>query len=240
MNSPPLSLEPAPHPASPVSSFWKRNVVTWVSAVAGTALSALPIGGVVVLSHVLATPVSAGEFNPVLDPGDPAPAWKALPGVDGKPHALADLQAAPAVVVVFTCNSCPYAVDVEDRLIALAKANAERKVAVVAINVNKTPEDSLEKMRQRATDKGFPFPYLYDASQQIARDFGAIRTPEWFVLDGQRRVVYMGSLDDSPSGKDVTKPYVQAAINAVLAGKQPAIAETAPIGCNIRYRRARR
>lgn len=188
----------------------------------------------------LGSPASAGKYNRVLDIGDPAPAWEGLPGVDGQTHSLEALDEAKAVVVAFTCNSCPYAVDVEDRLIELAKRYQPQGVAVVAINVNKIDEDALPAMKSRANERGFNFPYLFDESQQIARDYGARNTPEFFVLDGKRRVAYMGSLDDSPDGKDVNERYVEAAIQAVLAGEQPEVSETVPIGCLIRYERDRR
>jgi peroxiredoxin len=131
----------------------------------------------IVLWLDLSAVVSAGEFNEVLNIGDAAPAWKDLPGVDGKRHSLADLQKFPAVLVVFTCNSCPVAQDYEDRLIALANQHAD-KLAVVAINVNRIPADSLPNMQARAKERKFPFAYLFDESQQIAKQYGAVFTPE--------------------------------------------------------------
>ena len=94
--------------------------------------------------------VNAGEYNPVIDIGDEAPTWKDLPGVDGKKHSFDDLKDSAIVVVVFTCNSCPYAVDYEDRIMKIAKDYQSKGVAIVAINVNKVPEDSLDKMKERA------------------------------------------------------------------------------------------
>lgn len=181
-----------------------------------------------------------GQFNQKLDIGDAAPAWKQLPGVDGQKHSLGDLSDQKVVVVVFTCNSCPYAVDSENRLIALQRQYADRGVAVVAINVNKVEEDLLPAMKEKASERGFDFPYLFDETQQIAREFGAIYTPEFYVLDSERRVVYMGAMDDSPDGRAVTKRYVQAAIDAALSGEEPEISETPPIGCRVRYERVRR
>lgn len=182
----------------------------------------------------------AGEYNPVLNIGDPAPAWKDLPGVDGQTHSLADLKQSQAVVLVFTCNSCPYAVDYEERIIALTKQFASRDVAVVAVNVNKVPEDSLDEMKARAKSQGFNFSYLFDDSQQIARDYGATYTPEFFVLDQQRKIAYMGALDDSPAADKVQEQYVAKALTALLDGKQPKITETVAIGCRIRLERKRR
>ncbi|MCA9169469.1 MAG: thioredoxin family protein [Planctomycetales bacterium] len=182
----------------------------------------------------------AGEFNPTLNILDTAPAWEKLPGVDGNEHALSDLKDVQVIVVVFTCNSCPYAVDHEQRLIALSKQYVGKPVRLIAVNVNKVDEDALEAMKVRATDKGFNFTYLFDESQQIARDFGATYTPEFFVLNKQRQVIYMGAMDDSPSGQDVKVHYVEQAIEAALRGELPEIKETVAIGCGIRYVRARR
>ena len=95
-------------------------------------------------------------------------------------------------------------------------------------------------MKSRAKDKGYTFPYLHDESQQIAKDFGAKYTPEFYVLDQQRRIAYMGALDDSKLGSKVEQPYVELAIDAVLAGGQPEVTETAPVGCTVRYERIRR
>jgi peroxiredoxin len=180
---------------------------------------------------------TAGEFNAVLGIGDAAPRWSELEGVDGQRHGWDEVADAPCVVVAFTCNSCPYARDVEDRMIALSKEFAGDGVRIVAINVNLVDEDSLPAMRRRAEEKAFPYPYLHDASQQIASDFGAIKTPEFFVLDRQGKVAYMGALDDSPDGQSVNRRYVADAVRAVLAGSVPETLETVPIGCRIRYAR---
>jgi peroxiredoxin len=180
---------------------------------------------------------SAGKYNQKLDIGDAAPRWEPLPATDAKRYAAADLQGEKATVVIFTCNSCPYAQDVESRLVALHEKYKDRGVRLVAIN--RIEEDRLPAMREKAEQANFRFPYLFDESQQIARQFGAIYTPEFYVLDEDWRVAYMGSLDDSPNGKNVTKRYVETAIEAVLQGQQPAVTETVPIGCGVRYERQR-
>jgi peroxiredoxin len=184
----------------------------------------------------------AGEFNSALNLGDPAPAWKNLPGVDGKKHSLADLKDKQIVVVVFTCNSCPVASDYEDRLIAFAKkyAGSDKPTAVVAINVNTVEEDRLPKMKERADSKGFPFPYLFDATQKIAKLYGAVFTPEFFVLDKDRKIAYMGAFDDNNEPTKVKRHLVEEAVEAVLSGHKPAKGETVANGCMIRYERARR
>ncbi|MDA1164007.1 MAG: thioredoxin family protein [Planctomycetota bacterium] len=186
--------------------------------------------------------VAAGEFNPVLSIGDKAPEWKELPGVDGKKHSLSDLKKQDVVVLVFTCNSCPYAVDYEDRLIAFSKKYfaPDSKVAIVAVNVNKVEEDLPPKMKEKAAAKEFHFPYLFDESQLIAKVYGAGFTPEFFVLNRDREIVYMGAMDDSPNADKVKRRYVEEAVAAALGGKLPEIRESVPIGCRIRIERTRR
>lgn len=188
------------------------------------------------------SPLLAGEFNPTLSIGDAAPQWAKLPGVDGKEHALDDFKAKDVVVLFFTCNSCEYAIDYEDRIIALAKkyAGDDSRVGLVGVNVNLIEEDRLPKMKEKAEKKGFPFVYVFDETQKIAKDYGASTTPEFFVLNKDRKVVYMGSLDDNSDAKKATVNYVELAIDAALAGKAPAKAETVPIGCLVRYEKMRR
>lgn len=191
-------------------------------------------------SNAACNSVTAGEYNTKINVGDVAPEWSGLIGVDEETHSSTDTDDSPAVLVVFTCNSCPYAVDLEDRLLALHSKLSSKRIAVVAINVNKVEEDSLSMMQEKASKKNFKFPYLFDPTQAIAKEFGAGYTPECFVLDGDRKIVYMGSFDDSPDGSKVSKKYVEDAISAVLAGTRPTVTETVPIGCRIRFERERR
>ncbi|MFP6611256.1 MAG: thioredoxin family protein [Pirellulales bacterium] len=189
---------------------------------------------------LLAASARAGKYNPVLDIGDDAPAWTALSGVDGKKHSLAALKNKDVVVLVFTCNSCPYAVDYESRLIAFAKKYAGDKVTLVAVNVNKVEQDSLPAMKKRAKMQKFNFAYLYDETQKIAHDYGATYTPEFFVLNKQRKIAYMGAMDDNPNVAKVTKLHLETAVEALLDGKTPEVTETAAVGCLVRYERRRR
>jgi len=184
----------------------------------------------------------AGQFNSVLNIGDPAPAWKELPGVDGKRHALADLQDRQVVVVVFTCNSCPIASDYEDRLIAFAKkyCGPGQKTGLVAINVNTVEEDLMPHMKERAASKSFPYPYLFDESQKIGKAYGALFTPEFFVLDKDRKVAYMGAFDDNVEPSKIKHAYVEPAVEAALKGAKATPAESQASGCLIRYARSRR
>lgn len=184
----------------------------------------------------------AGEFNQTLSIGDMAPAWSKLPGVDGKLHSLADLAGKEVVVVVFTCNSCPAAQMYEDRIISLAKKHAgpDDKTALVAINVNTIEEDLLPAMQERAKKKKFPFAYLFDETQKIGKAYGANYTPEFFVLDKERKVVYMGALDDKLDPAEAKVNFVEAGIVAALAGKSPEKAETIARGCRVRYAKERK
>lgn len=179
-----------------------------------------------------------GEFNKVLSVGDKAPEFADLEGTDGKRHSLDEFKSKKAVVIVFTCNSCPVANLYEDRIAALVKTYAEgpgAKVAVIAINVNTVPEDRLDKMVERAKKKKYSYPYLYDPSQKIARDYGAMYTPEFFVLDGDRKVAYLGAFDDKNKPEDAKVQHVYAALDAILAGQAPAKGETLGRGCKIRF-----
>ncbi|MFV0446465.1 MAG: thioredoxin family protein [Planctomycetaceae bacterium] len=191
-----------------------------------------------------------GEFNPTLSIGDAAPVWTGLPGVDGKQHSSDSLPAKQLALVVFTCNSCPVARDYEDRLIALT-GKYEGQVSVTAINVNLIPDDSLEKMQSRALERKFNFPYLFDETQQIARDFGANGTPECFLLSaeepvgggvgpGVRTLLYQGAMDDSSIVAEVKVHFLDDAIVAALAGRPAPKLETYAHGCRVRYKRERR
>jgi len=193
------------------------------------------IAAIFVLSFACVALPAKAKFNKVLSIGSPAPAWADLPGVDDKKHGLDDLKDANAVVVVFTCNHCPFAKLYEDRLLEFAKKYREQKVEVVAISVNKNPADGLEKMKERATAKEYPFPYLYDESQETGRAFGATVTPHFFLLDGQRKIAYMGAFDDNADIDKVQKRFLVNAVDAVLAGKEPPVKESLQRGCEIPY-----
>ena len=186
--------------------------------------------------------VVAGEVNPTLNVNDPAPIWKALPGVDGKTHSLADVDPQKPVIVVFTCNSCDVATDYEDRIIAFAKKH-QNDAVVVAINVSAKPADALPRMQERAEQKKIPYAYLFDKSQAIGQAYGSNYTPEFFLLSpgepAERRILYMGAMDDSTYADRVKSNYLEPALTAALKGEAPAIKETAPRGCRIKYPRKR-
>ncbi|GIX02393.1 MAG: hypothetical protein KatS3mg112_1330 [Thermogutta sp.] len=167
--------------------------------------------------------------------GDPAPDWKGIIGVDDKEHSLSDYKDAKLIVLVFTCNHCPVAKAYEDRLIALQKDYKDKGVQVIAVNVNNIPEDRLDRMKERAKEKGFNFPYIYDSSQKMGHDYGARVTPHVFVLDSERKIAYIGAIDDNMDPAKVKKHYLRDALDALLQGKTPPVAETKAFGCTIKY-----
>ncbi|QDS99570.1 Thiol-disulfide oxidoreductase ResA [Adhaeretor mobilis] len=167
--------------------------------------------------------------------GEKAPDWSGVVGVDDAKHGLADYSNAKAIALVFTCNHCPVAKAYEDRLVDLQKAYEKKDVQVVAVNVSNLPADRLDKMKERAKEKGFNFPYLYDSTQKIGRDYGARKTPEVYLLDQDRKLAYHGAIDDSMDATKVDVHHLRNSIDAVLAGKKPAKSEVQAMGCGIRY-----
>lgn len=173
--------------------------------------------------------------------GDKAPSFR-LPGVDGSERSLDEIKGAKATIVVFSCNHCPYVVLNEDRLIAVARDYTAKGVGMAAINANDAanyPEDSFEAMKARAAEKKFPFPYLRDESQAVARAYGAERTPHLFVFDKDLRLAYTGAVDDDSSyktRKPVEKPYLRDALDDLAAGRAVRVPETHAIGCTIKWK----
>jgi len=217
------------------AGWWRTTLGQW------RPLSRIRRGGFFLCMCLLALPqANGGKFNRVLEIGDRAPRFAAIPGVDGKNYNADSFASGAMTIVVFTCNSCPYSVDVQQRLVDLDAKVRVWGGQLVAINVNKTAEDRFPAMQTRATEAGFRFPYLFDESQKVARDFGATTTPEFFLLDSQWRVVYMGALDNSPDGKEITERYLETAMENLREGKEQQTTETLPIGCRIRFDRSRR
>jgi peroxiredoxin len=187
------------------------------------------------LSLSLASMTEAGKFNRRLSAGDPAPGWSDLVGIDGKPHALADYD-SKLLIVIFTCNQCPVATGYQTRIKQLASNFADRGVSFVAINANPGKGETLEKMSQRSKKAEFPFDYLKDESQAVAKSYGVRTTPTYFVLDADRKIVYLGALDDNAKSADsVERHYLRDAIEAALAGRKPDVTETRSTGCLITY-----
>jgi peroxiredoxin len=167
-----------------------------------------------------------------------------LKNVDGKMVSLADFKDAKGYVVIFTCNHCPYAIAYEDRIIALHNKYAPKGYPVVAINPNDPaaqPQDSFEKMIERANEKKFPFVYLFDEGQKVYPVFGATRTPHIYVVSKKGKdlvVEYIGTIDDNyKEAKEVKETYLADAIDALLAGKEPKTRETKAIGCTIKVKK---
>jgi peroxiredoxin len=190
---------------------------------------------VVLMSLAVVLATAAMGFGAKLKIGDKAPDWAGIIGTDDKEHALADYGKAKLIVLVFTCNHCPVAVVYEDRLVALQKDYEGKGVQVIAINVNNLPADKLEKMKERAEKKGFTFPYLYDSSQKSGRDYGATCTPHVFVLCKERKIAYMGAIDDNNNARDAKVHFLRDALDALLAGKSPPKAITTQRGCGIKW-----
>ena len=164
-----------------------------------------------------------------------------LTNVGGEMVSLTDFEDAKGFIVIFTCNTCPYSVAYEDRIIALDKAYKSKGYPVIAINPNDPAAidgDDLADMKVRATEKGFTFPYLQDVGQQVYPQYGATKTPHVFVLqkEGENNIVrYIGAIDDSSRKPNkVKKRYVEQAVDALLAGKSPSTTTTKAIGCSIK------
>ncbi len=166
-----------------------------------------------------------------------------LKNVDGKMVSLSDYREGKGCIVIFTCNHCPYAKAYEQRILDLDRDYKPKGFPVIAINPNdakRSPEDSYDHMVKRAKDKKYTFPYLHDQTQEVARAFGATRTPHVFVLhrkDDKWVIAYIGAIDDNTEDAGaVKKAYVRNAVDALLQGNQPEITQTKAIGCTIKWK----
>ena len=195
-----------------------------------------------VLPMSLVLPLFAQQAVDAPEIGDSAPTWTELPATDDKKYSLASFRDLDVVVLCFTCNSCPYASDYEDRMVALQKKFVETGLSaqLVAINSNTVPADRMDRMKARAGEKGINYPYLWDESQSVARAYGAIYTPEFYVLNKQRKIIYRGALDNATLPDKVTVKYVELAVAAALSGTKPAVEKAGARGCGIRFNRKRR
>ncbi len=177
-------------------------------------------------------------------PGDTAKDFK-LKNIDGKVMSLSEMKGVRGAIVVFTCNHCPFSVKYEDRIIALDNMYKEKGFPVVAINPNdatKEPDDSFDKMVVRAKEKGFTFPYLHDETQEIAKAYGASRTPHVYILkkSGDKFIVeYVGAIDDNANDASSAKnKYVEKALDAIILGNKVGQNSTKAIGCTIKWKDA--
>jgi peroxiredoxin len=164
-----------------------------------------------------------------------------LVNVDSRTVSLSDFAKAPALVVMFMCNHCPFVKHLADALAQFSAEYMAKGAAVVGINSNDVanyPADSPEQMVREAEERGYPFPYLYDDTQQIAKAYRAACTPDFYLFDRDRQLVYRGQFDDSrpDNGKPITGADLRSAVDAVLAGKKPSDQQRPSIGCNIKWK----
>ena len=188
--------------------------------------------------------ISAFTNNPIVDKGyqiGDIAADFSLENIDGKMVSLADFKSAKGFIVVFTCNTCPYAVAYEDRVEALNKKYADKGYPVIAIMPNNTsvkPDDSMENMKTRAKAKGFTFPYLMDEGQKVYPQYGATKTPHVYILQKTKEgnmVKYIGAIDDNyKDASAVNQKYAEDAVDALLEGKEIKETHTRAIGCSIK------
>ncbi|MAT69278.1 MAG: thioredoxin family protein [Planctomycetaceae bacterium] len=172
--------------------------------------------------------------------GTPAPEFS-LPNVDGQMVSLGDFDDAPALLVVFMCNHCPYVIHVADELARLGAEYLAKGVAIVGISSNDVsthPADSPEQMVAEAEERGYQFPYLYDETQEVAIAYHAACTPDFFLFNADKKLVYRGQFDDSRPGSDipVTGQDLRAALDAVLAGQPVPEPQKPSLGCNIKWK----
>lgn len=172
--------------------------------------------------------------------GSPAPDFN-LPGIDNKKYSLASFKDKKALIVIFSCNHCPYVQAYEDRIKQIQKDYQNKGVEVIAINSNEDkgyPEDSFENMKKRAADKKFNFLYLRDEDQSVARAYDATHTPEIFLFNGDRKLAFHGKIDDNWQEPDKAKNhYLKDALDELLAGKEISVPETFTIGCTIKWKK---
>ena len=178
-------------------------------------------------------------YSEMVPLGNSAPQFK-LTGIDGKTYTLESFKGKSALVVMFICKHCPYVVAVQDRIAALAREFAPKNVQFVAIKSNDTdqyPEDSPDNMRKPSEEVWFDFPYLIDESQEVARAYGAVCTPDIFVFDQKMKLVYRGRIDDSwKDARKVNRHDLQDALNALLENRQVSANQIPSMGCSIKWR----
>jgi len=186
---------------------------------------------------LVASPALAGQFNKVVSVGEKAPTFSGIPattkaGVDSS-LSLSDIK-EDVVVLVFLANHCPVVVAYEDRIIDFTNDYKGKNVKVVGVAVSDQDVDRLPAIKNYMKEKGSNYVYGYDETQDIGRAYGATNTPQFFVLDKDRVIKYMGAMDDNQNESKVKKTYLRDAVDAVLKGDSPEVSETRPVGCGIR------
>jgi len=192
-------------------------------------------GLVLIASPAFAAP---GKYNKVVSVGEKAPTFAGIPAVQGGQDTsltLSDIK-EDVVVIVFLANHCPVVVAYDDRIIDFANDYKGKSVKLVGVCVEPNFEqDKLPGIKDKVKSQGAPYVYGYDESQAIGKAYGATNTPQFFVLDKDRVIRYLGAMDDNQTESKVTKQYLRLAVDAVLKGEKPEISETQPKGCGISY-----
>jgi len=185
-------------------------------------------------------PAWAGKYNKAVSVGDKAPTFSGLPAVHNGEEtsvSLPDLK-DDVVVLVFLANHCPVVLQYEDRVIDFTKDYKDKGVRVVGISVSAMDQDKLPGIKAYMKDHKSNYVYAYDESQTIGRAYGATNTPQFFVLDKERKIRYTGAMDDNPNEARVSKNYLRDAVDAVLKGENPPVEETRAVGCGISYKKS--
>jgi peroxiredoxin len=193
-----------------------------------------------VLLSLVAVPVFAGKFNPKVSVGEKAPVFTGIPALfngEETSISLPDIK-EDIVVLVFLGNHCPVVQAYEDRLIDFTNDYKDKPVKVVGVSVNDLDSDRLPAIKNYMKDHKSNYVYGYDETQAIGRDYGASNTPQFFVLDKERKIRYMGTMDDNMNEAKVTKTYLRDAVNSLLKSESPAVEETRPQGCGVKYKRS--
>jgi peroxiredoxin len=203
--------------------------------------SLVPMGCLAV-ALALGSAASAQEPAASLALGATAPAASVkMKGVDGREISVADAKGEKGTLVIFTCNHCPWVKAWESRIVEIANAARAKGIGVIAINPNDPaayPEDAYDEMQKRAKDRGMRYPYVVDATSEVARAFGASHTPEIFLFGKDGKLAYKGAVDDNAKEPEKVKThYLADALEAVAAGNAPAMAETKALGCSIKLRK---
>jgi thiol-disulfide isomerase/thioredoxin len=208
-----------------------------------TTVSAIAIAAAAIAVAAAAPPARAGESTGGLALGSKVPAAVAktkMKNVDGKMLSIADVAGKAGTLVIFTCNHCPFAKAWEERIVELGNTYAAKGIGVVLVNANDPTmhaEDGLEGMQEHAKARAMKFPYVVDGTSAVARAFGASVTPEAFLFDKAGKLAYHGTIDDNRQDPSkVTARYLKDALDAVVVGKTPAVAETKGLGCSIKFR----
>ncbi len=190
------------------------------------------------LTFALAVPAFAGEFNKVVSIGDKAPTFSGIPATfkgEDTSLSLADIE-EDVVVLVFLGNHCPFVVAIEDYLNEFAEENEGKSVKLVGVSVNDLESDKLPAIKEWVERNNSQYVYGYDDTQKIGREYGATNTPQFFVIDSERTIRYMGAMYSNPMNvKPTDVNYVQNAVDALLTGGDIEVTETRPIGCGVRY-----